>query len=170
MSIAVSVVVKPSRWLLTMVGCMCAVVIFVGILVISEKIGELSSAIRLLDGAICIAVALLGFVGVISKRKTFHIDISGVGQIRLIEDIGLDNSILYRHQVYGPEAGKIVRLMGNSTCWPFFLLLRFQDDNQRIVILPILPDCLTENSFRALSVACRWIAAHNIQAEDRLSD
>lgn len=170
MSIAVSVVVKPSRFLLTMVGCMCVAIIFVAIMLGLEKFGELPKSIRLLVITVCIFSAFSAFYWTIWKRKTFHIDISGGGQIRLIEDNGLAGLVLPQQGSSHRSNGKVVRLMADSTCWSSLLLLRLQDENQQITVLPILRDCVTRNGFRALSVACRWIAAHNIQADDKLSD
>jgi len=44
--------------------------------------------------------------------------------------------------------------------WPNFLLLRLRDGEGRVYNVAVLPDSLPGEAFRALSVACRWIAAH----------
>jgi len=47
------------------------------------------------------------------------------------------------------------------------LLLRLQADNGDKWVVPILTDCVSRDEFRALSVACRWIAAHNDSADHK---
>jgi toxin CptA len=63
--------------------------------------------------------------------------------------------------------GEIVRLMTDSTIWPGLLLLRLKSEDQRVTIVNILPDSIHGDGFRALSVACRWIAAHKNSTEDK---
>jgi len=55
----------------------------------------------------------------------------------------------------------MVQLSRDSTLWPCLLLLRFRTDDGKIMTLPILPDCVSPHSFRALLVACRWVATQN---------
>ncbi len=167
---AISVVVKPSRVLLAAVGVMGAVTLFAAGMVASGKVGELSIYPRLLVAALCIVAALAGFFQAFWNRKTFHVDISGIGQIRLREYSGNASSSLVSGDGENDEAGagEGVKLMADSTIWPHLLLLRFQCDGGRITALPILPDCVSEQSFRALAVACRWIAAQNTRAEGEL--
>ncbi len=167
---AISVVVKPSGVLLAAVGVMGAMTLFAAGMVASGKVGELSIYPRLLVTAFCIAAALAGFFQAFWNRKTFRVDISGIGQIRLREYNGSTSSSLVRGVLESDEGGEleVVKLMADSTIWPHLLLLRFQLGDGRITALPILPDCVSEESFRALAVACRWIAAQNTRAEGEL--
>jgi toxin CptA len=163
MSIAVSAVVKPSRLLLVMVGGMCAGVILVGVTVGAGLLGELALLPRAGIAVTCILLALFGFYRTVQTRKTHHIDISGIGQIRLAETSGLAASSSMPSNWHAD--GEVVSLMANSTLWPYLLLLRLKTEQQRITVLPILPDSIDEGGFRALSVACHWIAAHNNPTE-----
>lgn len=167
MSIAVSVVVQPSRLLLAAVGSMCIVIAIVAGMIGFNKVGELSFYPRLVIAGSCFLVGCSGFYWAAQTRKTFHIDISGVGQIRLVEYSVL-SFFSQRHEWANNENdSEVVRLMPASTLWPILLLLRLKNERHQIKVLPILRDCVTADSFRALSVACRWIATQNNQVEEK---
>jgi toxin CptA len=161
MSIAVSAVVKPSRLLLAMVGSMCVGVIFVGLMIGAGQLGNLALLPRLSVAATCIFPAVFAFFYTVQMRKTHHIDISGSGLIRLVETSALATSPVQSVASHWRGADEVVSLMANSTLWPYLLLLRLQAEDQRVTVLPILPDSIDKEGFRALSVACHWIAAQN---------
>lgn len=163
MSIAVSVVVKPSRFLLAAVGAMCIGITLFAFLIGAGRIGETSMPIRLLVAASCTITAFSGFYWTARARKTFRIDISDIGQIRLEEYIGSGKFSLL---VDGAKSN-VVSLMPDSTIWPHLLLLRLRNENDQINVLPILRDCIEDDAFRALSIACRWIAAQAKRAENQ---
>jgi hypothetical protein len=168
MSIAVSAVVRPSRWLLAAVAVICLCILAVGAAVGFEMVGELPFSSRAIIAGICGGIAVLGFFRAVCTRKTFRIDISGVGQIRLVED---NDAAISSTTGQGPDqrgSGEVVQLMADSTIWPTLLLLRLKGQDRQITQLVILPDCIAADGFRALSVACRWIAAHNNRAEGEL--
>jgi toxin CptA len=158
MSIAASVVVKPSRRLLMLVTCLCLGVIAVAACVAFGLVGELSLWPKVTLTLTCTILAGTGFAQNLSNRKNYHLDISGVGQIRLHEVI---------HAKVDPKTdGILVILLADSTLWPWLLVLRLQDEGGRVYVLPILPDSLPAASFRSVAVACRWIAAHRFSAEN----
>jgi toxin CptA len=158
MSIAASVVVKPSRWLLMLVAILCLGVIAVAACVAFGLVGELSLWLKVALPLSCTTLIGAGFAQNISNRKNYHLDIGGVGQIRLHELI---------HAKDDPKTdGILVILLADSTLWPWLLVLRLQDEGGRVYTLPILPDSLPAASFRAVAVACRWIAAHRFSAEN----
>lgn len=161
MSIAVSVVVKPSRLLLAAVGSMCFGIAIAAGMIGFAKVGELSLYPRLAIAGGCLFAGFSGFYWTVQARKTFHIDISGVGQIRLAEYSALAGVYRQDNWLNQESGGEVVRLMPDSTIWPYLLLLRLQDERNRIKVLPILRDCIAADGFRALSVACRWIATQN---------
>jgi toxin CptA len=166
MSIAVSTVVRPSRILAFLTMAMCALVLCIGGAIAAGLIGELGLQARLPLGALCIFLPALVCYRTVQNRKAHHIDITGHGRIRLVEHSALVGKIMtaelriHRGRA-GDAPGDIVSLMPDSTLWPAFLLLRLETDEGRIVVLPILPDSVEGGGFRALAVACRWIAAHN---------
>jgi hypothetical protein len=114
-----------------------------------------------------IASILLGGAIFMPRRpgKTFHIDISGIGQIRLTQysgvsvfhnkiDLALDGSL-----------GRLVHLSPDSIVWSQFLLLRLKPEQGAIISIPVLIDSVSASGFAKLSVACRWIAAQSTSRE-----
>ncbi|GJI99879.1 hypothetical protein RugamoR64_04180 [Duganella rhizosphaerae] len=77
-------------------------------------------------------------------RFARQLDISAVGQLRLT---------VYR------ETGMALRLLEGSTVWPGLLLLRLGSDGGDVQLVTVLPDSVTRADWRALSLACRAIAA-----------
>lgn len=164
MSIAVSAIVQPSRLLIAMVGAISALVSVFALLVASGHIGQLPFVPRLALGTAAFFLSLFGFYHGVRDRKTIQLDISGTGLIRLIE-MGDRGSCMNSNWPHVRYSGEQVRLMRTSTIWPNLLILRFQSDDGKTTILPILPGCVASHSFRAISVACRWIAAQNQPSE-----
>jgi toxin CptA len=163
MSIAVSAVVRPSRLLLAAVGGMGVALAYAAGMIGSARIGNLSIYLQLLIAGSCVLAAFFGFYWTVRTRKTFRIDISDIGQIRLEEYIGSG-----RFSSFADAAkGNVVYLMPDSTIWPCLLLLRLRDEDNRITVLRILRDCVEDDAFRALSIACRWIAAQNNRPENK---
>ncbi len=52
-----------------------------------------------------------------------------------------------------------LRLLEGSTVWPGLLLLRLGSDGGDVQLVTVLPDSVTRADWRALSLACRAIAA-----------
>lgn len=157
MSIAVSAIVRPSRLLLAMTSFVAGLVAAISILVCVGYVGDASLGLRLSVGPATFFLALFGFYHGIRSRKTIQLDISGTGLIRVAE-IDPGGACMDTNWPHVGSSGEAVRLMKNSTLWPNLLLLRLHS-NQGTITVPILPDSLPKDSFRALSVACRWIAA-----------
>jgi toxin CptA len=159
MTIAVSVLVRPSRILLTLVTGMSASVSICGGLFFfaPHDVLSLLSLASLLT--VCIVIGLTAFFLMCSGRKAFRIDISGTGQIRLNDtsrgDVLSDG---------GGTGSQIVQLLSNSTLWATLLILRLQSEAGRVTVVPVFPDSLGCDDFRAVCVACRWIAAQNIRS------
>lgn len=169
MSIAVSALVKPSRLLHTAVSVMCFGIVFAAGMIGFAKVGELPVYPRLLIAAGCLFSAVFGFYWSIRGKKSFHIDISGIGQIRLTEYSGVGLSAWRPERLREKDSGELFRLMPDSTIWPYLLLLRLQHESRCMIVVPILHDCVAPDNFRALSVACRWIAAQNNRPKGELA-
>lgn len=164
MSIAVSAIVRPSRLLLMAVGVMIALSVSVGIAIGLGGLGELSVAARF---SLCIFSFFLAFVGFyhgIRQQKTIHIDISDTGRMRIVDAASFE-SCAKKKRPHVMGGTRVVQLMKSSTIWPHLLLLLLQTEDGDIVALPILPDSVSCEAFRALSVACRWIAQRNDSPE-----
>lgn len=160
-ALAISVMVRPSRLLLLAAGGICLAVLCAAGLTAFGGADTLPSMLRFSAAGICAVLAASGFFRVLGARKTFHIDISGVGQIRLRQDIDLAASAAHtKHAITDGQSGaEVVQLLADSTLWPHFMLLRLKFDNGRIAAIPVLPDSMDADSFRRLALACRWVAA-----------
>lgn len=160
MSIATSVLVIPSRSLLLMTAVLCVCTAAVGCAVGLGAVGELGAWAGWTCALGCVTLAGVGLLTMMQCRKIYHIDISGSGQIRL-RFVAPDPRETPKLAAKEHNAdGALVTLLADSTLWSRFLMLRLRDEGGRVHVLPILPDSVSAESFRALSVACRWIAAH----------
>jgi hypothetical protein len=163
-TIAVSVVVHPSRVLLASVCAMAFMAMLSAFLILFATV-ELSASTRLQISAIASISSALAVFKFCRCRKTFHIDISGIGQIRLTQysDVSAfhENARLALDGVYG----LVVHLSPDSVLWPQFLLLRLKLKEGRVFSIPVLRDSLCGPGFAELSVACRYIATRSANGE-----
>lgn len=164
MSIAVSAIVKPSRILDAMMLIVASLTSTVGILIGLGVIGELASVLRFAIAASILILSFFGFYHGMRSRKPIQLDISGIGQIRISEWSGKPPCRESKRTHVGMD-GKQVRLLPDSTLWPLMLLLRLEDENGGLMTVPVLPDSVSRGGFRALSVACRWIAANEVRSK-----
>lgn len=165
MSIAVSAVVEPSRRMLVLISVLAIGILFIAAMVGAGAVGDLLPAWRLGIAVGLVAISFIAIYRSIGCIKSLHIDISDNGQITVEEDNALAASASQAGAAQQGCCGRVVRLLPNSTLWPCLLLLRLQEEDQTVRTVLIFPDCMGAGSFRALSVACRWIAAHNDHAE-----
>lgn len=156
MSIAMSVLSGPSRAGTLLMAIASTALIGVGAISLEQFFGG-SSCIT-----VCIAIAggalAIFNCGVLCKRRrNVKLTISGNGQICLMRQ-GQDGF---------PAAGRadVVQMLPGSTLWPFFILLRLRQQNKKITVVPFFLCSLSPQSFRRLSIACRWIAARNETAQ-----
>lgn len=161
MSIATSAVVRPSRILYLLklaMSCVLFVTAWQLVMMTTPKPP---------DSAQVFAALLCGFAGCLlalscrTKVKTLRIDITATGQIRLTHT---------SHDAFipGPDQqaktggeSEVVQLLKDSTLWSSMLILRLRNGSGKVIVLPILRDCMTKNAFRSVCVACHWIAAQN---------
>lgn len=169
MSIAVSSVLKPSRLLRTAAGSMCLGIALAGCIFGFGQAGNSLILSRVGIAAVCICLALLGFYRLVRNGNVHRIDVSGTGQIRLTEYRAPGPGSAAADRAPRPNSEAVVRLMADSTLWPNLLLLRLQAEDGRISVVPILPDSVGANDFRALSVAFRWIALREPSGDSKIS-
>jgi toxin CptA len=166
MSIAISAVVKSSRLASALLAILSVGSAAIGLAIVCGTVSELPFLMRAAIAIGCMFAACYGLCSASSNsEKRHHIDISGIGKIRLVEYNALADSTFPDAGKPVADAGEVVSLMGDSTLWSFLLLLRFTTENRRVKTILILPDSVDRDVFRALSVACRWIVAHNNPAE-----
>ena len=175
MSIAVSTVAMPSRCLALLMAGFCVGVAAIAWQLVFGAVSDLPLALR-----VALTVAFTVLPGWASYRgicpgKSLRIDISEHGQIRVAEDMACIargrqsrcHQAAQASQANPPRQvdGAIVTLLPDSTIWPHLLLLRLHASGHGTRNVLILRDCMSAEHFRALSVACLWIAAHNEQVE-----
>ncbi|WP_318840972.1 protein YgfX [Noviherbaspirillum aerium] len=165
MSIAVSAIVKPSRILAAMMLAMASLTSTVGILIGLGAIGEMVFLLRLAISASILILSFFGFYHGMQRRKPIQLDISGIGQVRVAERSIIVSSCRESKRTHVAPYGEEVRLLPGSTLWPLMLLLQFEDANGRRITVPILRDSVSQDGFRALSVACRWITANEVRSK-----
>lgn len=159
MSIAVSAVVRPSKLLRLLIGILVVLaIVSIGSVTVLARLSSMTSIVLIAAFA---GILHLAIVRANWLKKSLHIDISGNGQITVEEDIPVCRAEAAAPVRRTPDAGKAFRLMPDSTIWPHLLLLRLRAEDHTIRNLLVLPDCMDEASFRALSVACRWIGTRN---------
>jgi toxin CptA len=167
MSIAVSASIRPSRILFASVTAMAAMGAAIAMGIMAGLIGELSLIIRVLTGFTFLFLSFFGFYHGVRFRKILQLDIDGAGRIRLSES---SEKVACSDSDW-PHVGtdkQVMQLMTGSTLWPCLLLLRLHADDHSVRVVPILPDSVSRESFRALSVAVRWIARQSDSQESSL--
>lgn len=160
MSIAISVVVRPSRLAFCARASISLLSFVVGVAIAGSMVGEIGPVERTMLAASCGLLAAAALYDAARNATAQRLDISGIGQIRLVETTALAAPALTEERADIPRAGEAVSLMDDSTFWPFLMVLRLRSVSGRKTTVIVLPDSVGREQFRALSVACRWIAAH----------
>jgi hypothetical protein len=160
MTIAVSVVVNPSRSVLLSICAMAAAAALAAVLILVGA-DELNLATRLQIFSIVSISSVAAVFSACQTRKTFHIDISGIGQIRLTQYSGVSVFQKNAGLALDGQSGLVVHLSPDSVLWPQFLLLRLKPTAGMGLSIPVLPDCIGGTGFAELSVALRTIAKRN---------
>lgn len=150
MNLAVTAVVRPSRWFACIALAMCVVLLACALLIMRDG-GTLLHHVTAV--ACALAAAAIGLFP-LARTKPLRIDVSGIGQIRLV-DTSPDAAT-------GPAdnrdgSSEVVQLLRGSTFWSLLMVLRLQTRSGRVTTLLIFPDSVDSAEFRALSVACRWV-------------
>jgi hypothetical protein len=155
MSIAVSAEIRPSvllRWLSFCFGVALGVSAFLLWQAGQGEVGDVRPTLAI----VCAITSLRFILFPSSTRKSFRIDVTGTGQILLTDTEG---ALLAQARHSDLGRSEVVQLLGDSTLWSSFMLLRLRAESGRITELTILPDCMDREAYRALSIACRWVAA-----------
>lgn len=157
MSIAVTVLIRPSPLLRLLLVLLAAMSALSAVLIFLFTFHLLPAANVLLM-CLPVGMASLGLLlSAFRARKSFLLDISGTGQIRLREHY-TGAAQAWLEETSPPLPRQTVRLLEGSTLWPCLLALRLEGgDGKKLAGLVILPDSLAPGAFRALSLALRSI-------------
>ena len=154
-SIAVSTIVRPSIWIkiaFITIGTLCLLTALAIFFQQASSIGLIARSLILVAG---ITLALI----IALEHKKYSIcwalDMSGVADIRLAR-------LLKPNDFSSPNSestpAKICYLAPGSLITPILLVLRIADSHDKINTLLIFPDSVSEDAYRRLSLACRWLA------------
>lgn len=164
MSIAASVLIRPSRVLRILSASLGTVLLLLCGRLSFKEFSVLPHSINV---ALTIALALLAlflFYSSFRTRKSFQLDISGLGGMRLREHYTRAGKGSWESSPIPDEAGAdAVRLLPDSTIWPGLLALHLRRPDGRKIRLLVLPDMIEASAFRPLRVALRWIATQEEQ-------
>ena len=168
MSIALSTTIRPSRLWLWLQLAMASVLLMVCMWLLNAAANvPVASSLSTVLAVIC-AIASCALVAIAFRPRTaLRIDVTGLGQIRLVETNPDAEAGLHRRS---NAEGEVVQLCQGSTLWSSLMVLRLQSVSGRMTTLILLPDSLSGDAFRALSVACRWIVARHIHQDALRSD
>ena len=167
MSIAISAIIKPSRLLFCAAYGMCLCLIVLGVAIGTGLVGQFTLAAKIVITCISVFCALFAIFHLLRQKTVFRIDISGTGNIRL-RQYGGAYSAAKTGEAGDGDGGEVARLVAGSTLWPGMMFLRLQSESGRVRTLQILPDSVSPQEFRTLSVAFRWIAARMNEADETL--
>lgn len=147
MSIAVSAVIVPSR-LLRIVSLAYAACCGGAAIALAFVQGE-RFQFPVLIAFLCLLSALVTVQAALGRQTMRRIDISGLGEIRL----------LVQHSMGSAQPNLAMRLLPGSTVWPSLLLLLLRDGERgAVTAVTILPDSVPAEQFRKIAVAVRAIA------------
>lgn len=145
MSIALSVVVHPSRLLRRMLLVYGMAQLALAAAVWAGWAGPMASA-----PAVALASLLAGLLALgraCQNGTDQRIDLSGTGALR----------VTVQQKTSSQGTALPVRLEAGSTLWPRLLCLSLSSEHGRRVLL-VMPDSMSPEQFRALAVALRSIA------------
>ena len=154
--IATSVVVHPSRRLRFLLLLMAVLLGVVSLQLLRMPAAESRLVLHQLLSMVCVAAALRLFYRGLTLTKSCVIDVSGTGAIHL-HHTGRVAAEKRSSVSDDQHSSEVVQLLKDSTLWSSMLLLRLRSTNGHVFVIPVLPDSTSTDSFRHLSIACRWI-------------
>lgn len=145
MSIAISVVLHPSKILRFCTLTFALFLLFLGIYIGTLKSLPIANQSILI--ALCCFAAWRSFLYSQKIAQTsWRIHIDGQGQLRCQQ---------------ADSDSDPFNLVAGTTLWTHALFLRLHHREKNMKInLVVLSDALSKDEFRRLSVACKWIIAH----------
>jgi hypothetical protein len=150
MSIAISVVLRPSKILRFCTISFAVLLLSIGIYIGNLKTLSLPNQ-SVLIALCCFAAWHSFFYNQKIAKTSWRIHIDGQGQLRCQPNT----------QAADATDSPLLNLMPGTTLWTHALFLRLHNQEQNIRMnLVVLSDALSKDEFRRLAVACKWIVAH----------
>ena len=158
MTIAVSAVIRPSRLSLILILLFAFNLCLTAVLLFHRLESFLGFIQRLTVAVVCVIPVFALLISVFRSRNIVRIDISGNGQIRLFHTKRSAHTFQFQNNFeIGRNDYEIVRLLGDSTLWPYYLSLRLQSNTGKIFVVSIFPDSVEQSLYRSLLVALRCL-------------
>ncbi len=154
MSIAIAALIRPSRSFALLSVAMGGVLLAAALVLAQERQSTLHHGLAI---ACALASACISLFP-LSRRKHLRIDVSGIGQIRLVDT---SPDAVAGSSLASTCDGEVVQLLRGSTFWSSLLVLRLQTQSGRAMTLLIFADSVGSATFHALSVACLWVASRH---------
>lgn len=158
MTIAVSTVIRPSRIFVVLCSLFALHLVATGVLLFHRLVEFFNLVQCLAVLAVCVIPVFALLYHVFNARNIVRIDISGNGQIRLFHTKRSAHTFQFQNNFeIGRNDYEIVRLLGDSTLWPYYLSLRLQSNTGKIFVVSIFPDSVEQSLYRSLLVALRCL-------------
>jgi len=142
-----------------MVFAMLMLILLVAVLIGLDAVGDLFLPARLLIALLVVVVTGWLCWRWHARRVVVRLSISGIGQIHLQQPA--DSA----KQQMDEGPAELVTLLPSSTIWPWLLILHLQNVHGRTAVILILRDSVSQETFNALLVACRWLAMRRPENE-----
>ena len=150
MSIAVSVLVRPSRRLCALQLGYALALALAGAGIAAGLLGSYAQAWW--PACACALAAALA-VSPVRHPMTRRLDVSGLGELRLTVQLNYAEGARARPARARAQEAAVVSILPGSTLWPAALLLRLADTRGARAVLIVLPDSVAQGQFRAVAVA-----------------
>lgn len=166
-SIAISVLIRPSRWMQILCVTMSGLCLLIGLCVVVGHVGAPHAVVQYGLSAIALAAAVWLAIELHKQRRSYVLDITGAGDIRLQTTTA--NSSDPRAVAHSSSESSR-SLVAGSVITPMLLVLRLADNHGNINTLLIFTDSVSHDAFRRLSLACRWLAGHRKRRQPLFRD
>lgn len=149
-SIAVSVLIRPSAWLNRFIILLSGLVCVALWVTLSLKNDLFPFVWRMGLVLVCSIIYAWRLYAFFSQQKVYEFYVSNVGKIVINSAFKKEASIKGEHFF----------LDKSSVIWPYLLSLQLKNESRALSLL-VLPDSVSSEEFRKLSIAMRWLASHN---------
>ncbi len=152
MSIAVSFLIRPSVWLNRLVILLSGLVCVALWATLSLKNEFFPFVWRVGLVLVCAGIYAWRLYTFFSQQKVYGFYVSNVGKIVIHSEFNKERSV-QREQFF---------LDTSSVIWPYILSLQLRNENRTLSLL-VLPDSVSGEEFRRLSIAMRWLASQGVK-------
>lgn len=130
--------------------------VLISFAVFFEQAGAMNLFARAVILATGIGAAFLAGMEYRKHRIVWALSISGIAEIRVSRP---SQATTPASSDTGTPPDEIRYLSAGSLITPILLVLRLADSHDNINTLMIFPDSVSQDAFRRVSLACRWLSA-----------